>query len=230
VPASSPLQYPGVAENAFYSEGVLVGYRHYDTRGITPLFPFGYGLSYTSFALRNLKVVPGALPGYATVEADVQNTGARPGSEVVQLYVGDPGTAVPEPPRQLQGFAKLALQPGETGHVVMPLTPRAFAYWDATHHTWAVPPGCYGIMLGTSSREIREQTTLGLGGAPCGGASASEAQPAAPLEGVTPGVSSLPTTSTSRTPAAPWALLPVIIVAFARITRRRTRGEARPGR
>ena len=101
-----------------YSEGVDVGYRWYDSQGLTPLFPFGYGLSYTSFSFSNLQVGPLTAGGAATVTATVTNTGTRAGADVAQLYVTDPA-ASGEPPRQLEGFARVNLQPGasQTGHV-----------------------------------------------------------------------------------------------------------------
>ena len=162
VPASTPAQYPGVDGTAHYSEGVFVGYRHYDAKNITPLFPFGYGLSYTRFSYSHLRIRRGT-GGTVTVGADVTNTGRRVGGEVAQLYVGDPSSsAVPEPPAQLQGFQKLTLAPGRTGHVTFTLPRRAFAYWDTTSHGWRVAGGAYRIMVGGGSRDIRLRGGLGL--------------------------------------------------------------------
>ncbi len=157
VPANTPAQYPGVNGVATYSEGVFVGYRHYDAHGIEPLFPFGYGLSYTNFRLDHLKLSPvtGVSRGQVTVHVDVTNTGHRAGSEVVQVYVGHPAdTPVPEPPHQLAGFAKVTLAPGQTRHVTLHLTPRSFAYWDTAAGRWAVPAGTYQVLIGTSSRDL----------------------------------------------------------------------------
>jgi beta-glucosidase len=149
VPANTPAQYPGVNGVATYSEGVFMGYRHYDAHGIEPLFPFGYGLSYTSFRLDRL-----AVHG-PTVSVDVTNTGSRVGSEVVQIYVGHPAdAAVPEPPHQLAGFAKVTLRPGQTRHLVVHLDERAFAYWDVVSNNWKVDPGTYRVFAGTSSRDL----------------------------------------------------------------------------
>ncbi len=160
-PANTPEQYPGVNQTAHYSEGVFVGYRHYDAKRIEPLFPFGFGLSYTTFEYKNLKISPenisvaGAeLP--VTVQFDVTNTGAVDGAEVAELYVGLLSTdAVPEPPQQLKGFDKVELKPGETRHVQLALDARAFSYWDVGTHAWTVMPGTAKVMVGASSRDIR---------------------------------------------------------------------------
>jgi beta-glucosidase len=164
VPANTAAQYPGVNGTATYSEGVFVGYRHYDANSVTPLFPFGYGLSYTTFAFSHLCVRPG-LGGRLTVTADVTNTGTRAGAEVAQLYVGDPSsTAVPEPPEQLEGFTKVNLVPGRSAHVTFNLTDRSFSYWDTTTGTWRVAGGTYRIAVGDSSRDLPLTATLNLAG------------------------------------------------------------------
>jgi beta-glucosidase len=161
LPTNSPAQYPGVDGTATYSEGVFVGYRHYDQRNITPAYPFGYGLSYTTFAYKNLAVSPARISLGAnssqtvSVDFDIINDGKRQGAEVAQLYLGIPGTAVPEPPKALKGFAKLPLEPGQTRHVHLTLDARAFSYWDTTSHGWKIAPGQYKIMVGSSSRDIR---------------------------------------------------------------------------
>lgn len=146
--------YPGVDGTVHYSEGLLVGYRWYDAKGIEPLFPFGFGLSYTTFAYKNLRV-RAAGPAAATIECEVTNTGARAGAEVVQLYVEPPRLSVPRPPRELKGFARVELAPGETRTVSLQLTPRAFAYYAVAAHAWTVEAGDYGIAVGSSSRDIR---------------------------------------------------------------------------
>ncbi len=162
LPANTPEQYPGVNNTVHYTEGVFVGYRHFDADSIEPLFPFGFGLSYTTFAYKNLAISPGTitLTGDAApavnVEFDVTNTGKVAGSEVAELYVGLPSTDdVPEPPRQLKGFDKVNLKPGETRHVRLALDARAFSYWDIKAHAWAVMPGTAKVMVGASSRDIR---------------------------------------------------------------------------
>ncbi len=161
LPANTPEQYPGVNGVVHYSEGVFVGYRHYDADHIRPLFPFGYGLSYTTFAYQHLTVAPQALAPVehshqtVSVSFDVTNTGHRAGAEVAELYVGFPQTrAVPEPPKQLKGFTKLELKPGETGQARLELNARDFSYWDTQHHRWAILPGVYKIMVGSSSRDM----------------------------------------------------------------------------
>jgi beta-glucosidase len=155
VPASTPQQWPGVNRQVQYAEGVLVGYRWYDAKQITPLFPFGYGLSYTTFRFSHLLVAPQAASyrSTVTVNADVTNTGSRAGAEVVQLYLGDPATTR-EPPRQLKGFQKVTLQPGETKHVRFTLDPRAFSYWNEQSNGWVVADGTYQVMVGDSSRNL----------------------------------------------------------------------------
>ena len=164
VPANTPAQYPGIDGVAHYSEGVFVGYRHYDAKNIEPLFAFGFGLSYTTFEYRNLRIsrtsVPASGPGTVTVDVDVRNTGKIAGAEVAQLYVGFPSTTVPEPPQQLKGFEKVFLQPGETRHVRFSLDGRALSYWDVKTHGWRVAAGRYNVMIGSSSRLIRLRAPL----------------------------------------------------------------------
>jgi beta-glucosidase len=154
LPANTPAQYPGVNNEEYYSEGVLVGYRYYDANQIPPLFPFGHGLAYTTFAYKNLTATPTA------VDFDVTNSGTAAGAEVAQLYIGMPSTAVPQPPQQLKGFQKLSLAPGQTGHAHLALDQRAFSYWDIQTHAWLVAHGTYRIMVGSSSRDIRLQDTV----------------------------------------------------------------------
>jgi beta-glucosidase len=149
-PANTPAQYPGVNGVATYSEGVFVGYRHYQAADIAPLFPFGYGLSYTSFRLSHLRIA-----GDGRVTVDVTNTGRRTGSEVVQLYADDPGTApVPEPPHQLAGFAKVTLRPGQTVPVTLRVTAQSFAHWDTVANGWSTVDGTYHVSVGTSSADL----------------------------------------------------------------------------
>jgi len=160
LPASTPEQYPGVDGAVHYSEGVFVGYRHYDEKDIKPLFPFGYGLSYTTFAYKNLKVTPASVSGNGTgpvtVDLDVTDTGSRSGAEVAELYLGFPSTAaVPEPPEQLKGFERVQLKPGQTGHIHLAIDQHLLSYWNTKEHGWAVMPGTYKVMVGASSRDIR---------------------------------------------------------------------------
>jgi beta-glucosidase len=141
VPASTPQQYPGVNGVADYSEGLDVGYRWDDATGTTPLFPFGYGLSYTRFSFSHLTVHGGQ------VTAEVTNAGDSAGTDVVQLYVGDPASAG-EPPRQLKGFQRVSLTPGEHATVHFSLTSGDLAHWD---NGWTVAPGTYQLYVGDSS-------------------------------------------------------------------------------
>ena len=155
VPASTPAQWPGVGGTVQYSEGLLVGYRWYDAKGIAPLFPFGFGLSYTTFSFSDLSVTPATLAsgGTATVTADLTNTGAVSGADTVQAYVGDPASAG-EPPEQLKGFDKVTLAPGQTAKVSIPLGPQSFSVWDTTDQAWEEEPGQYRIMVGDSSANL----------------------------------------------------------------------------
>jgi beta-glucosidase len=173
VAANTPAQYPGIEKTARYSEGVFVGYRHFDRQNIAPLFPFGHGLSYTAFAYSNLHISQNvvraeilaapqgpSLPPI-TVSCDVVNRGAVEGAEVIQLYIGMPGeSGVPQPPKQLKGFQKVQLKPGQAAHIRIPLDARAFSYWDVGRHGWTLAPGKYSIMLGSSSRDIRLQSSI----------------------------------------------------------------------
>ena len=161
VPASTTAQWPGENGTVQYSEGIDVGYRWYDSQGLTPLFPFGFGLSYTSFSFSNLKV--GTLPqgGAATVSATVTNTGSRAGADVAQLYVTDPAAAG-EPPRQLEGFARVSLQPGASQTVQFPLTQRNLQYWNSSSNAWATATGSYGIAVGDSDAHLPLTGTLSV--------------------------------------------------------------------
>jgi beta-glucosidase len=151
-PANVPSEYPGVNGVADYREGIYVGYRYYDEFGEKPLFPFGYGLSYTTFSLRNMTIRRVADRTY-TVSAKVENTGVRSGEAVIELYVGYP-RAASEPPDQLKGFVKLTLAPRQTSTVRFTLTPTSLAAWNAIHGAWRLVPGRYGVLVGTSSRDL----------------------------------------------------------------------------
>ncbi|WP_433325505.1 glycoside hydrolase family 3 C-terminal domain-containing protein [Spirillospora sp. CA-294931] len=159
--AGNPEQYPGVNKTVTFSEGVFIGYRHYDAKKIAPQFPFGHGLSYTTFAYSGLDVGPEA------VRVTVTNTGSRPGVAVPQLYLGLPSTAVPQPPRQLKGYQKLTLAPGQSGQVTFPLTSRSLSYWDEEASTWKVAPGCYKVTVGGSSRDAAQTGSFARGSATC---------------------------------------------------------------
>jgi len=168
VPASSPNEFPGVNGQVDYSEGVDVGYRYYDADNETPLFPFGYGLSYTNFSYSHLHVTPNTVqnstsnPGatscdcngessnQVTVSATVTNTGKVAGSDVAQVYLGDPAVAG-DPPRQLKGFQKATLQPGQSTTVHFSLSGQDLSYWDDAASGWVLPDGRYSVEVGDSS-------------------------------------------------------------------------------
>jgi beta-glucosidase len=162
VPANTTAQYPGVNGTANYSEGIFIGYRHYDKNGIAPLFPFGFGLSYTSYAFANLVVTHGT-GANVTVECDVTNTGSKTGAEIAQLYVGSPSSsALPEAPDELQGFQKVLLTAGQTKHVAFTLNARSFSHWDVASHSWKVTGGQYQIRVGNGSRSLPLTGTVQL--------------------------------------------------------------------
>jgi beta-glucosidase len=172
--AGDPTSYPGVADNETYREGVFVGYRWFDAHHLEPAFPFGFGLSYTSFAYRGLAIRPTA--SGASVSATVTNTGARAGTAVPQLYLGLPSLpGVAEPPAQLRGFDKRALAPGKSARVTFTLDARSLSYWDTVSHRWRVAPGCDTVMVGSSSRHLPLQGMLAVDGASCGTAVAVSA-------------------------------------------------------
>jgi beta-glucosidase len=149
VPASTPAQFPGVNGKVLYSEGIDVGYRYYDAHSETPLFPFGYGLSYTSFRFSGLRIT--RQPGRpVTVSATITNTGRVAGADVAQLYLSDPAAAT-EPPRQLKGFQKVSLRPGQSATVRFSLNGHDLSYWNSAANGWVVPAGQFGVYVGDSS-------------------------------------------------------------------------------
>lgn len=152
----SYLYYGGEGNEADYREGVFVGYRYYDKKEMPVLFPFGFGLSYTTFACSNLRLSGAKITDQETLTATVTvtNTGSRAGKTVVQLYVGDRESTVLRPIRELKGFEKVELQPGESRDVTFTLDKRAFAYWNAAIHDWHVETGAFTIEVGQSSRDI----------------------------------------------------------------------------
>jgi beta-glucosidase len=151
VPASTPQQFPGVNGTVQFSEGLDIGYRWYDQKNIAPLFPFGYGLSYTTFGYSNLQVKAPSQPGAdATVSATVTNTGSRAGSDVAQLYLADP-SAAGEPPRQLAGYHRVTLGAGQSAQVKFKVTPQDEQWWDTSANGWSQSPGTYNVYVGDSS-------------------------------------------------------------------------------
>jgi beta-glucosidase len=156
------INYPGENGKVHYGEGIFVGYRYYDKKELAPLFPFGHGLSYTSFAYANLKLSTDKISESEnlTVSVDVTNAGKVAGKEVVQLYVHDVKSSVARPEKELKAFKKIALAPGETQKVIFTLDKEAFWYFDVAKNTWTVEPGDFKILVGASSRDIRLDAAL----------------------------------------------------------------------
>ena len=154
---SAHLNFPGDRDRVEYREGIFVGYRHHDAARVAPLFPFGFGLSYTTFVYSGLALDRAEMDEdeTLTVSLRVKNTGQVPGQEVVQLYVRDEDATVVRPEKELRGFEKVALAPGEEKEVRFGLSRRAFAFWDVRSHAWKVEPGDFTILVGASSRDLR---------------------------------------------------------------------------
>ena len=158
------FNYPGENGRVQYGENLFIGYRHYDAAGVTPLFPFGFGLSYTTFRLSNARAAnPAFQPGETvSLTVNVQNSGARAGSQVVQLYLEDAESRLRRPVRELKAFAKVSLQPGEARDVTLSLEPRAFAYFDDAARAWVSEAGEFTARIGTSSDNLPLSVTLTL--------------------------------------------------------------------
>ena len=152
VPAVTASQFPGTGRKVRYLEGIDVGYRWYDAHNLTPLFAFGYGLSYTQFAFSNLHVGRASATTTSDIKviAAIRNVGRRAGADVAQLYLGDPAGAA-EPPRQLIGFQKVTLSPGRSAQVRFTVTPRDTWWWDQAAPGWSQTAGTYHLYLGDSS-------------------------------------------------------------------------------
>ena len=165
-PVSTPEQYPGVGLDQQFSEGIYVGYRGYEEFGIAPQYPFGHGLSYTTYDYRNLRTAPAANGGLQ-VKVAVGNTGAVAGTETVQVYVGNlPTRQEPSAPKVLAGWATVTLQPGERRQVTIALSPESVSYWDVDRDRWRTPRGDIPVFVGSSSADIRLTGTLRTGGRP----------------------------------------------------------------
>lgn len=136
-----------------YDEGVFVGYRYADKNELKPLFPFGHGLSYTTFAYKEIKIIKD-VSGAIEVVATIENTGRIPGEEVVQMYVHAPGHALPRAPRELKGFARVQIAPGQKQEVRIPLNPDDLRYYDVAAKQWKFEPGSYQVFVGSSSRQL----------------------------------------------------------------------------
>lgn len=154
--------YPDPGTNKIvYREGIFMGYRGYEHNHVEPQYPFGFGLSYTSFSFSKLKAAP-AGDGHFTVTFDVTNTGKRAGATVAQLYVGEVSPQIERPVKELKGFDRVMLQPRETKHVTLELDPRSFSYFDVKASSWQADAGTYILQLGDSSRNIQQKTTIQL--------------------------------------------------------------------
>ncbi len=156
------INYPG-GRDVHYGEGIFVGYRYYDTKDVDPLFPFGHGLSYTSFEYSGLELPDTVKVGEDfKVSVKVKNIGDVAGKEVVQLYVRDVESSLVRPVKELKGFVKVALQPGESKTVTFNLDPRSLSYYDPHQQAWVEEPGTFEVMVGASSRDIRLKETFEL--------------------------------------------------------------------
>ena len=164
-----PEAYPGVAEQVEYKEGVFVGYRWFDEQGHKPAYPFGFGLSYTKFRYRGLKIRRRGRDA-AKVSFTVKNVGRRTGVAVPQLYLGlpSPSEDVKQPPAQLKDFRKLTLRPRQRKRVRFRIDPRDISYWNADTDSWRIARGCYQVMIGRSSRRIALVAEESFGRGRCG--------------------------------------------------------------
>jgi beta-glucosidase len=158
------INYPGENGQVRYGEGMFIGYRYYDAKAAPVLFPFGYGLSYTTFAYGKATVDATTFRDVdgVTVTLDVTNTGSVAGKEVVQLYVHDRQSKLVRPVKELKGFAKVDLEAGETKSVSIPLDFRAFAFWHPAHKQWVTEDGEFDLLIGASAVDIRERVTVTL--------------------------------------------------------------------
>jgi beta-glucosidase len=159
-PARNTVEYPGDGSDVYYDEGLLIGYRWYDAMDQTPLFPFGYGLSYTSFRISNLSV--NRSHGQVVATVTVTNTGSRAGADVAQLYVASPASAH-EPPHQLKAYTKVTLGPGQSQRVRLTLDVASLASWDNPSTGWIVHTGTYHLYVGDSSRHLPTQADITIG-------------------------------------------------------------------
>jgi len=160
------INYPGENGRVRYGEGIFVGYRYYEKKRVAPLFPFGFGLSYTSFGYGNLRLSADAIAPdeRLTVSVDMTNTGKRAGQEIVQLYVRDVTARVARPEKELKGFAKVALAPGETKTVALTIDRAALAFWDDAKHAWVAEAGAFEALVGSSSQDIQARAEFRLTG------------------------------------------------------------------
>jgi beta-glucosidase len=157
-------EYPGKDGKVVYNDDIYVGYRYFDTKKVNPLFPFGYGLSYTTFAYENLKVETTSHSDSlrCVVSFDIRNTGNVDGKEIAQVYVSDIESRLPRPLKELKGFAKVALKKGECRRVSVEMDRRAFQYYDHTANSWILEPGRFEILVGSSASSILLRETIEL--------------------------------------------------------------------
>lgn len=162
--SQDPEVYPGLDGKVRYEEGLFIGYRHYDKSGIEPLFPFGFGLSYTQMELAHFEVDATAIEegGNAVISVGLRNTGERSGSEVIQIYVSDTQSSAVRPLRELKAFKKVTLDANDGHTVTLTLTPRDFAFFDVAAQKWRVEPGEFEIFAGFSSADIRASAKVTL--------------------------------------------------------------------
>jgi beta-glucosidase len=151
-PAHALGEYPGRDGVVRYKEGLMVGYRYFDKQKVDPMYPFGFGLSYTTFAFENLKADKGEKTVKVTMT--VKNTGSVAGAEVVQVYVKDNASSVFRPEKELKGFKKVSLAPGEAKEISFELDETAFQFYDDAQHKWVLEPGVFTIMAGNSSKNV----------------------------------------------------------------------------
>jgi len=158
------INWPGEAGRVRYGEGLFIGYRYYDAKELPVQFPFGYGLSYTTFAYSNAKASARTFKDVdgVTVMVDVTNTGDVAGKEIVQVYVHDQQSTLVRSQKELKGFAKVELQPGETKTVAIPLDFRAFAYYHPEYKQWITEDGDFDILIAASATDIRQSLTVTL--------------------------------------------------------------------
>jgi beta-glucosidase len=154
----SKRTFPG-DDKVYYDEGIFVGYRHFDTRDIEPLFPFGFGLSYTTFNYENLVISKNKIRGgyVIKVSLDITNSGKVKGKEIVQLYIRDVESSIERPTKELKRFEKVLLNPNETKTVTFELKKEDFSYYNDNVSSWIVETGLFNILVGSSSRDIRLQ-------------------------------------------------------------------------
>jgi len=158
------LDFPGENGKVYYGEGLFVGYRYYEKKKVAPLFPFGFGLSYTTFAYSSLSLSAQQIgpDDLLQVSVDITNTGQRAGKEIVQVYVRDEQASLGRPEKELKAFAKVQLEPGERKTVTLSLARDALAYYDDLTHEWVAEAGEFEVFVGASSQDIRARATFTL--------------------------------------------------------------------